>query len=51
MNERESELVTKASKVLGKDTKHMKMIDVIAELVEVAEKQNKMMELFIMEDK
>jgi hypothetical protein len=51
MNARESELVQRASELLGKETKHMKMIDVIAELVEVAEAQAKMMNLFLLEDK
>jgi hypothetical protein len=47
----ESVLVQRASELLGKETKHMKMIDVIAELVEIAEKQAKMMNLFLLEDK
>lgn len=51
MNQRESELVTRTSKVLGKETKFMKLIDVIAELVEIAETQEKVMKLFIMEEK
>lgn len=48
MTNKEIELVKKTSNILGKDTKKMNLVDIIAELVEHAEKQEKMMQLFLM---
>lgn len=47
---KENVLVEKTSKILQKNTKGMHMVDIIADLVEVIEKQENMMKIFIMED-
>lgn len=41
MNEQETELQYKTSKILGKDTAHLTLIEIIAELVNVIETQSK----------
>jgi hypothetical protein len=51
LNAKEAGLFKRTEKLLGKETKSMDWLDIIAELVEIAETQENLIELFIMEEK
>ena len=51
MREKEVGLAAKTTAILQKDTRHMNLVDIIADLVEFVEKQETMMDLFLMDKK
>jgi hypothetical protein len=44
-----NELVLRTSQILGKKTRGMNLVDIIAELVDHVEQQEKMMKLFLLD--
>ena len=48
MKEKEIGLAAKTSAILQKDTRHMNLVDIIWDLVQVIDKQENMMDLFLM---